>query len=71
MGQETNQEFESHLSVIQNDLDDVRRRLEELQKNTLADTNAFVQDILELKKRLDKAEAEITQLKLQPSNLSA
>lgn len=62
--------IDARLSMIENDLKDVDQRLNELQKNTLADTNAFAQDILELRKRLDRAETEIAKLKLQPSHLS-
>lgn len=74
MEEKMNKRFDSievRLATIQNDLDDVRRQLNELQKNTFADTDAFAQDILELRKRLDRAETEIAKLKLQPSALSA
>ncbi|KKW17529.1 MAG: hypothetical protein UY58_C0002G0015 [Candidatus Magasanikbacteria bacterium GW2011_GWA2_50_22] len=54
--------IEARLFEIQNELQDIRKSLEALERRTKEDADAVSQDIIELRKRVDFLEAQVQQL---------
>jgi polyhydroxyalkanoate synthesis regulator phasin len=55
----------SDIARLQCDIDDIKARLVRLEKRTLEDADALAKEVVDLRKRVDYLEKELSRLKLQ------
>ncbi len=60
--EELRTEMTAGFRMIREELDDIKNRLEKLEKRTLEDADASARDVLELRQRVDMLEKQVRQL---------
>lgn len=58
----------ARLDTMQTDIDDIKASLKRLEQRTQQDTDAFVHDMIILKKRVTTLEKELADMRQQQSN---